>query len=1405
MTEAESVCQQVDDNMSDIIDGVAPAALFDHVAGCERCRDARFETEQVLLRVGSTSDDYRFPEELEARLMAALDAREAAPAPPPNGRGVSETEPTALVKLEESRASQRAIALSPPSSSSRRIEPARPARSPEGPSTRWAWLSLAAAVMLGIVWLGNREETARVGATGVVAGAWYGEVVQVQRAFGSETGLVSCERGKSECHPALVGEMIRGGARLETDGLTRALLKLADGSVVALDRATRLELDPREQRRARLLEGNLVAEIERQPDPAAGGPAGAEATPGLAVFDVPAGRAEVLGTKLALRASSQGARVEVSRGVVRLVDAEGRGVSVQAGEAGEIAATHAPRAETVLDLGQAFGWSSSAFDESEAPEAAQGALGELTAKRPSDTDEQSGAVRLVEHHIRTRIVDNIARTEVEEVFTNQTDDVLEGIYRFPLPPGAQIERLALEVDGKLEEGAFVDRERAAAIWRGAVVNAGGKKPPPVEEIIWVPGPWKDPALLEWQRGNRFELRIFPIPRRGSRRIILAYTQVLPPAEGGRQYIYPLPQDPRGTTRIDRFTAEIQVRGHHRERGVKAHGYALNTLSGSPDVARLAFEAQDFVPHGDLGIVYELESAEAQLRAWAYQPDSAADAPYVALALRPTLPRRAEHEARDYVLVADTSRSMIGESYRRTIRVIERVIREMDRRDRVTVLACDSVCESLGGGFQAPGERTAHAAAQFLGDIEPEGASDLTFAIQQAAALGHAEDRRSLRILYVGDGTPTVGPIHPALIKRAVGRALPRSASLNAVAIGSDADQAALRVATHAGGGVTLAFTPGQSVEDVAYAALGATYGHALRNARLTLPEGMVAVLPSELGSIAAGSEEVIVARLSRPRVEGTAVLRGEVAGEDFEQRYPLEVVARTGQANAFVPRLYAAVAIESLSGSMDESARRRSIELSTQFNVASRYTSLLVLESPAMFKAFGLDNSRKVAEWSGDQESDKSETESEVVADGYGVAADGKGSLDSAPWSSLGSTPGGSAGSGRGAPAKAKERSMSLDEEGYAWAPGAEKKAAPAQARAPLSQRARAPASAAMESSSSGWDDANLLPEPEPRRREQPLELAPPPPQRMIPMRRVWDRVGAIHAPPALLELASPSRRATLEARVHDQEQSREALKGLYVVDFLAGDLERARDAAERWSLKDPLDVDALTARADLAAQRGQRDLAIRILGSVVDVRPGDHKAQWRLARLHRWAGRAERGCRHSLAVAQLMLGDAKLVAEAVSCSKDVGQDTWHADLLTAVSPEVRQEVRRLTSARLPVEELSGDFRLRARWQGAEHDLDLVILHPDGYRVSWLGAPTRSVITATDVLSVHQEGLALRGAAPGQYAVEVVRSSPTHGTVRGSLDIRVGHQDRSIPFELDGERVRVATAKLKLQSRLVPY
>jgi hypothetical protein len=172
--------------------------------------------------------------------------------------------------------------------------------------------------------------------------------------------------------------------------------------------------------------------------------------------------------------------------------------------------------------------------------------------------------------------------------------------------------------------------------------------------------------------------------------------------------------------------------------------------------------------------------------------------------------------------------------------------------------------------------------------------------------------------------------------------------------------------------------------------------------------------------------------------------------------------------------------------------------------------------------------------------------------------------------------------------------------------------------------------------------------------------------------------------------------------------------------------------------------------------------------------------------------------------VAQLMLRDAKLVSEAVACSREVGQGRVADELLGALEPNVRREVEPLLGRRRTSDELSGDFRVLASWQGSEHDVDVAILNPEGYRISWLGAPTRAVISANEVLSKQREGLALRGAPPGQYAIEVTRSSSAPGPIQGALELMIANAERRVPFVIERERVRVATVTLRNEPRLVP-
>ncbi|HEX6273076.1 MAG TPA: FecR domain-containing protein, partial [Polyangiaceae bacterium] len=931
-------CAEVAERLAELLDGSADERLYEHVASCDACRDARHEAERALAVLRDAGADYREPENLEARLELALaepDAAESNEVPAPAAR----TRPTKAAQRDAPDASAR--------------------------KTRWvaAGLLAAAALVLVIRGTGSSDGEGASEPRAGAEGAWRGIVERVAVANGGE-GVKACNARGNDCRALAQGAEFPSGARLSTDERTRARVRLADGTRVTLERSTELVL-LEAGRRARLLRGALAADVTRAADEAR--------------IELPRGTLAVHGTKFALRADDSNASVDVARGSVTLSDGEKRSVRVSAGESARLAPGAPPFVSFSETFGEALAWSDETFEATEPSNGPRG-LGELKAKKPGQDGERSGAVTLAAHSVRVRIAGTVARTEIEEVFENHTDEVLEGIYRFPLPPDAQIERLALEVDGKLEEGAFLDRERAAGIWRGAIVNSAPKARRPLEEIVWVPGPWRDPALLEWQRGGRFELRIFPIPKRGSRRVVLAYTEVVKPSGNTRRYTYPLAYDPGGTLRVDRFDIDVEVRGNDARTGVRPVGYTLGRRK-STDATSLGMSARAFVPSGDLVLEYALPGDAAELTSFSYheasgklavdaptaggakasqpRPSEAEDrSPYVAFALRPKLPRAERETHRAVALVVDASRSMLGESYRRASDLAVRLARELDESDRVTVLACDVTCRALPGGLVAPGTGAAESVERFLAGISPEGGSDLVGAVR--SALRELErskrqgDARSLRVVYLGDGAPTVGEVRAGTVERAVLRSVDRSReSVTTVAVGLESDAATLAAVARGGGGVVLPYSPGRSVAETAYAVLAATYGQALSNVEITLPEGLRAIAPRKLDAVPAGGEAVVLARMDNLELSGDVVLRGMVGARPFERRYPVKLVASETRGNAFVPRLYAAARIADLEREGTAEAKRAAIALSSRFNVASRYTSLLVLESAAMFKAFG--------------------------------------------------------------------------------------------------------------------------------------------------------------------------------------------------------------------------------------------------------------------------------------------------------------------------------------------------------------------------------------------------------------------------------------------------------------------
>ncbi|MGK4001348.1 FecR domain-containing protein [Sorangium sp. So ce1036] len=1461
-TDRAELCGEIEEQLAAVLDGTARAALYEHIAGCDACRDLRHDAAAAAEVVAGAGADFRPAGDLADALLRRIEAARpaergasgavakaaleaAAPAEAAEARTGATTEahtggaPAELpaTPADARTGGARASSAERAAPAARRARGAAPARRPVV-----AGAALAAAVAAGVaLWRSGGED--RPADAVATASPWSGKVASVARASADRSGGLEACDASGACAPLAPGAALPEGATLRTDPRTRAHLALKDGSTLALDRGSRVWLGAGDARRARVDEGVVVLDVA----PAPGAPP--------ARVEVPHGEIEVLGTKLAVTAGAARASVEVTRGAVRVTGEQGEPVEVRAGEEATLARGAAPRVASAAPFADALAWSDRSAEEADAP--ALRGLGELRARRPGATQEKERAVRLARHAVKVRIVDVVARTEIDETFANDTDEELEGIFRFPLPPGAQIERLALEVDGELVEGAFVDRDRGAAIWRGVLQNAAPKAPKPREEIVWVPGPWRDPALLEWQRGGRFELRIFPIPKRGSRRVVLTYTQIVEQSGGVRRFTYPLAHDQSGTTNIGDFSLDLQVLGHDRAFGVETRGYALETAPADGAAERRTLEARGFTPAGDLTVEYALPDRDRPVTAWAYEmPPAAAEeppapakgrgapglsgasargdaeraaslaaaravasdpSPYVAIAIRPRLPRWQEARSRLHVIVVDSSRSMVGERFARATRLASSIVREMDRRDEVLVLACDTLCRALGEGGEggaarpmAPGAASAGEVERFLGRIEPDGGTDLAAAMVAARAAAGALGDRELRILYLGDGTPSVGPTRPAHIEAAVRGAVPADdAAVVAVALGSDADTTSLRALARGGGGVMVPYVPGQKVASAARAALGAAYGLVLRDPEVELPAGLTQVTPARLDPIRAGGEAFVMARMSPGAdVTGAIRLRGRISGERFEQTYPVRIVAGKGAGNAFVPRLYAAARIAELEETGGDAQKPAIIELSRRFAVASRFTSLLVLESEAMFKAFGLERGSIAPAFTGEEQADSVSASAEggELHDGAEDEADALGGLlDAEPAAAaalprarasrsagdLGVTGSGLGGGGRGGPAPSR---LKKGDGGPAAEPppAFEQRALPRPAP-PLAPPAPAPTTAPP-----------TIPE------------WSRPARRMIPMRRVFDRKVGFDAAGALAP-GGEGAIAAAEAALAAAPDSRDRTASLYALYATTGRLGEAQELTARWSGRDALDPDALIARADLAARQGERDRAARILGGLADVRPGDRAIQARLAELWDAAGRPAFACQHRVALADLAPADAKLVAAAIQCAGDGGMRELAAQLRVDVPSSARAELeRQLARPRAaPAASLPGDVQLSATWSGGA-DLDLALIDAQGRRISWMGSTARAVtVRSRDATSTRAETLALQSLPRGRYLVEIARASTGEGpsasaapgaldVVRGELTLRLAGATRKVPFTLTGARLELGTVRVFFTSRLVP-
>ncbi|RNC83146.1 MAG: DUF2135 domain-containing protein [Balneola sp.] len=121
---------------------------------------------------------------------------------------------------------------------------------------------------------------------------------------------------------------------------------------------------------------------------------------------------------------------------------------------------------------------------------------------------EEAEIRLESLEIEIVVIGNIARTTAKMTFYNPNDRVLEGELRFPLADNQNVYRFAMDVNGKLREGVVVEKNLGQKAFEGVV-----------RQII-------DPGLLEKTTGNNYKARVYPIPAKGRKSVLIGYEEEL---------------------------------------------------------------------------------------------------------------------------------------------------------------------------------------------------------------------------------------------------------------------------------------------------------------------------------------------------------------------------------------------------------------------------------------------------------------------------------------------------------------------------------------------------------------------------------------------------------------------------------------------------------------------------------------------------------------------------------------------------------------------------------------------------------------------------------------------------------------------------------------------------------------
>ncbi len=396
----------------------------------------------------------------------------------------------------------------------------------------------------------------------------------------------------------------------------------------------------------------------------------------------------------------------------------------------------------------------------------------LTISNLEQTSGRAIPFKIDRHHMNIAVNNQLAKTKIDQAFTNPNDFEVDGAYIFPVPEDVILSNFSLSIDGKSITGNLFSHEESRRIYRSSARLSGNT------------------AILEHRGTRAFVADVPGIPANGARHIQFEYSQIVHVDSDLAKYTYPLSLAKSADGLIADLAVEMEIESDPELRTIYSPSHEVTINRKDDHHVCISYKGVDIDPDDDFQCYYSVSDENFGITLLTHRADEKEDG-YFMLNISPKYEvKKTDIIEKDFIFVLDHSGSMAGQKVKQAKEALRYCVQNLNDGDRLNLILFNTDITSLADRLnrreeQSGGERAHHSAAlshqlidvknarekafAFIEGIEGRGGTNINDALCKALAE-KPDPNRPRVIVFLTDGRPTAGVRKEAQILENVAQA-----------------------------------------------------------------------------------------------------------------------------------------------------------------------------------------------------------------------------------------------------------------------------------------------------------------------------------------------------------------------------------------------------------------------------------------------------------------------------------------------------------------------------------------------------------------------------------------------------------------------------------------------------------